>query len=95
LALAATNVQFLVTITNSHVTSQTERENEANRIVATIARSIAEKLEFKGIQAIHIDYVKRDSGATTRRSRTSRKRLILLSRCDFAKISCRFVPPHP
>ena len=63
MALAATNVQFVVTITNSHLTSQTERENEANRIVATIVRSIAEKPELKGIQAIHIDYVKRDPGS--------------------------------
>jgi hypothetical protein len=31
--------------------------------VATIARTIAEKPEFKGIQAIHIDYVKREAGS--------------------------------
>jgi hypothetical protein len=35
-------------------------------IVSTIARIIADKPEFQGIQAIHVDYVKReaDSGHT-------------------------------
>jgi hypothetical protein len=63
--LTATEVQLVVTIVNSKLISRpaVERENEANRIVARIARSIADKPEFKGIQAIHIDYVKREAGS--------------------------------
>jgi hypothetical protein len=62
--LTATEVQLVVTIVNSKLISRPaiERENEAKRIVARIARSIADKPEFKGIQAIHVDYVKREAG---------------------------------
>lgn len=64
LELAATDVQFVVTIVNSKLNdlSATERENEANRIVATITHNIADRPEFKGIQAIHVDYVRREMG---------------------------------
>jgi hypothetical protein len=60
--LTATKVQFVVTIVNSKLNGGTamERENEANRIASTIAHSIADEPEFKGIQAIHVDYVKRE-----------------------------------
>jgi hypothetical protein len=63
--LSATKVQFVVTIVNSKLIggTATERENEAHRIVMTIAHSIADKPEFKGIQAIHVDYVKREAGS--------------------------------
>jgi hypothetical protein len=62
--LTATKVQFVVTIINSTLIGRTaaERENEANRIVATIAHSTADKPEFNSIQAIHVDYVRRDAG---------------------------------
>ena len=66
--LTATKVQFAVTIVNSKLISRpaAERENEAMRIASTIASTIADKSEFKGIQAIHVDYVKQeaDSGHT-------------------------------
>ena len=63
--LSATKVQFVVTIVNSKLISRPsyQRENEARRIASTIARSVADKPEFKGIQAIHVDYVKRESGS--------------------------------
>jgi hypothetical protein len=58
--LTATEVQFVVTIVNSTLISQpaVARENEARRIVEAIARSIANKPEFKSVQAIHIDFRK-------------------------------------
>jgi len=64
--LTATKIQFVVTIVNSKLNGQPsyQRENEAMRIATTIARSVAAKPEFKGIQAIHVDYVKRESGHT-------------------------------
>ena len=62
--LTATKLQFVVTIVNSKLIGGTaiERENDANRIVMTIAHSIADKPEFNGIQAIHVDYVNREAG---------------------------------
>ena len=68
--LTATKVQFVVTIVNSKLIdrSATERENEATRIASTIASIIADKPEFKGIQGIHVDYVKREvDGSHTQR----------------------------
>jgi phage terminase Nu1 subunit (DNA packaging protein) len=66
--LTATKVQFVVTIVNSKLNGSpaAERENEATHIASKIASIIANKPEFKGIQAIHVDYVKReaDSGHT-------------------------------
>ena len=66
--LTATKVQFVVTIVNSKLIDRpaAERENEATRIASTIASIISDKPEFKGIQGIHVDYVKReaDSGQT-------------------------------
>ena len=68
--LTATKVQFVVTIVNSKLIDYpaAERVNEATRIASTIASIIADKPEFKGIQAIHVDYMKReaDSGHTQR-----------------------------
>jgi hypothetical protein len=63
--LTATEVQLVVTIVNSKLISRPaiERENEGYRIVMTIAHSIADKPEFKGIQGIHVDYVKREAGS--------------------------------
>ena len=68
--LTATKVQFVVTIVNSKLIdrSAAERENEATRIASTIASIIADKPEFKGIQGIHVDYVKREvDGSHTQR----------------------------
>ena len=68
--LTATKVQFVVTIVNSKLIgrSATERENEATRIASTIASIIADKPEFKSIQGIHVDYVKREvDGSHTQR----------------------------
>jgi hypothetical protein len=68
--LTATKVQFVVTIVNSKLIdrSAAERENEATRIASTIASIIADKSEFKGIQGIHVDYVKREvDGSHTQR----------------------------
>jgi hypothetical protein len=68
--LTATNVQLVVTIVNSKLNGSpaAERENEATRIASKIASIIADKPEFKGIQGIHVDYVKReaDGGHTQR-----------------------------
>ena len=59
--LTATNVQFMVTLVNSKLVAgpASRRESEASRITAAIAGVIAEMPEFKGIQAIHVDYVSR------------------------------------
>jgi phage terminase Nu1 subunit (DNA packaging protein) len=70
LELTATKVQFVVTIVNSKLIgrSATERENEATRIASTIASIIPDKPEFKSIQGIHVDYVKREvDGSHTQR----------------------------
>ena len=63
--LTATKVQFVVTIVNSKLIGgpSYQRENEARRIATTIARNVADKPEFRAIQAIHIDYVRRESGS--------------------------------
>jgi hypothetical protein len=68
--LTATKAQFVVTIVNSKLIGSpaAERENEATRIASTIASIIADKPEFKGIQGIHVDYVKREAdGSHTQR----------------------------
>jgi len=68
--LTATNVQLVVTIVNSKLNGSpaAERENEATRIASTIAGIITDKPEFKGIQGIHVDYVKREvDGSHTQR----------------------------
>ena len=65
--LQATPASIIVTVVNSRLADQTEpaaREDEAIVIVRAIADSIADRSEFKSIQAIHIDYVKRKSGDT-------------------------------
>ena len=65
--LQATAASIIVTVVNSRIADQTKpaaREEEAVAIVRAIADSIADRSEFKGIQAIHIDYVKRESGDT-------------------------------
>lgn len=60
--VSATNVQFVITLVNSKLLGRSaiERENEASHIASVIARTIADKPEFKGIQAIHVDYVQRE-----------------------------------
>ena len=65
--LQATPASLIVTVVNSRLADQTRpaaREDEAIVIVRAIADSIADRSEFKGIQAIHIDYVKRKPGDT-------------------------------
>jgi hypothetical protein len=64
--LTATKVQFVITLVNSKLVGRptVERENEAGRIASAIASKIADMPEFKGIQAIHIDYVKREPGSS-------------------------------
>ncbi|MGC2202405.1 MAG: hypothetical protein WA633_19990, partial [Stellaceae bacterium] len=59
--LTATHVQFIVTLVNSKLAAgpASPREVEASRITTAIAGVITEMPEFKGIQAIHIDYVSR------------------------------------
>ena len=59
--LTATNVQFIVTLVNSKLVAgpAAQRESEASGIAAAIAGVISEMPEFKGIQAIHVDYVSR------------------------------------
>ena len=71
--LTATKVQFVLTIVNSKLNGSpaAERENEATRIASKIASIIADKPEFKGIQAIHVDYVKREADSGTRRRSTA------------------------
>lgn len=60
--LTATTVPFIVTLVNSKLVAEpgSGRESEASRITAAIAGIIAEMPEFKGIQAIHVDYVSRE-----------------------------------
>ena len=64
--LTATKMQFVVTIVNSKLIGRPsyQRENEARRIATTIASSVADKPEFREIQAIHVDYLRRESGHT-------------------------------
>ena len=65
--LQTTSASIIVTVVNSRLADQTgaaARENEAIVIVRAIADSIADRSEFTGIHAIHIDYVKRKSGDT-------------------------------
>lgn len=62
--LTATKVQFVITLVNSKLVGRpaADRENEARRIASVVAGKIADKPEFQGIQAIHVDYVMRDAG---------------------------------
>ena len=67
--LAATNIDFVVRLVNSKLASGSDaaRENEASKIALVIADAISGKEEFKGILALHIDYVTRDAdGSHTR-----------------------------
>jgi ABC-type transporter Mla subunit MlaD len=67
--LVATDMDFVVTLLDSKLASgsNTARENEASKIASVIANAISGKEEFKGILAIHVDYVTREAeGGRTR-----------------------------
>jgi hypothetical protein len=66
--VTATKVRFVITLVNSKLVDlpAAERENEASRIVSAIATTTTDKPEFKGIQAIHVDYVKRGADGHSR-----------------------------
>lgn len=61
--LTATKVQFVLTITNSQLNGRghSDRDLEATQIVSAIVRAISGKPEFESIQAIHVDYVRREA----------------------------------
>ena len=68
--IAATKVQFVVTVVNSPLADQrsADRNMEASRIASAISRTISAKADFKSIQAIHVDYVKRTAdGRSTKK----------------------------
>jgi hypothetical protein len=62
--VTATKVQFVLTITNSQLNDRrhADRDLEATHIVSAIVRAMSDKPEFKSIQAVHVDYVRRESG---------------------------------
>jgi hypothetical protein len=64
--LTASKIRLIVTIVNSMLNDATgtQRDEEATLIVSTITRYMADKPEFKGIQAMHIDYVRQKPGTT-------------------------------
>jgi len=66
--LTATKLQFVLTITNSQLNDRrhADRDLEATHIVSAIVRAISDKPEFESIQAIHVDYVRREAAAVTR-----------------------------
>jgi hypothetical protein len=67
--LVSTKIQLVVTIVNSKLIDRpsNEREREAERIASTIAHTVAGKPEFESIQAIHVDYVRRQADGHTDR----------------------------
>ena len=68
--IVATKVQFVVTVMNSPLADQrsADRNMEASRIASAISRTISAKPDFKSIQAIHVDYVKRTAdGRSTKK----------------------------
>lgn len=65
--IATTGASVIVTVVNSKLAETAQsagREEEARKIVRAIADSTVDKPEFTGLHAIHIDYVKRESGST-------------------------------
>lgn len=61
--VATGKAQLVVTVVNSKLNQRRafDREHEARRIVLAVSKAIADKPEFAGIQALHVDYVKRDA----------------------------------
>lgn len=64
--LSSTAHQMTITIINGRLNTSSiaMREAEANRMVAVIARLIANKTEFSQLPVIHVDYVKRQGKKT-------------------------------
>ena len=65
--IATNGASVIVTVVNSKLAETAQsaaREEEARKIVRAIADSTVDKPEFTGLHAIHIDYVKRESGGT-------------------------------
>ena len=64
--VTATASQYVVTVVNSKLTSASgkEREAEATRIVAAIARTITGNADSRTILTIHVDYVSREQGGS-------------------------------
>jgi hypothetical protein len=60
--LTTTANRIVVTLINSSLmdASSMAREHEASKIASTVAKAIAPQPEFKSIQVIHVDYVKKD-----------------------------------
>lgn len=60
--VAATKVQLIVTIVNSPLNGGSDggRRKEARRIASTLAQTIRNDRELNGVQAIHVDYLKRE-----------------------------------
>lgn len=60
--VSATSLVIVVTLVNSGqaLGSNADRENEARSIASAIASVSANRKEFKGISALHIDYMTRD-----------------------------------
>ncbi len=57
--------QIMVTLVNSKLldAGRAARVNEAHRVASAVAKSIAGKTSFAGVDVIHIDYVRRAPGA--------------------------------
>jgi hypothetical protein len=60
--VSATSLVIVVTLVSSGQTlgSNADRENEARLIASAITRASANRREFKGISALHIDYMTRE-----------------------------------
>ena len=60
--VSATSLVIVVTLVNSGLVlgSNADRENEARSIASAIDSVSANRQEFKGISALHIDYMKRE-----------------------------------
>lgn len=59
--LTAGSYMLTVTVINSRLTNSPAREMEAHKIAEALTRAMAAKPEFKSIQALHVDYIARDT----------------------------------
>ena len=65
--LSFTSAQIVVTVTNSNLlaASHPDRDADAARIEHVVEKEIASRAGLAGAQAIHIDYVARESGSSS------------------------------
>lgn len=59
--LTAGTYMLTVTVINSRLANSPSRDMEAHKIAEALTRAMTAKPEFKSIQALHVDYIVRDT----------------------------------